>query len=432
MNKIVASVGLVALSASGLQAAVPGLTSDASKPWSVSASLRGFYDDNVNTSPSGPNKRDTFGFEVSPAVNLSFPMEQTTISLGYIYAFKYYDRKPIGNSDNYDQTHTLNAALDHAFSERYQISVRDSFAIGQEPDFLRTGNSFATFQRISGNNIRNYGSVTLNAQLTRLFGLEVGYSNSYFDYEDEGGDATSPSLSGLLDRIEHTAHIDARWVLQPQTVGVFGYQFRQANYTGNEEIGVTSSLASVMSRDRDFREHYVYVGVDHTFRPDLTGSVRVGGRYIEFYNDPTGNGNGWGPYAVANLRWTYAPESYVELGLSHDINATDVVGGGTDQSSFTSSAESTVVYGSVHHRFTPKLHGSLLGQFQNSEWSGGSFNGQTEQYYLIGLNLTYQFTPHFSGEVGYNYDKLVSVKGTDGSDRSFDRNRVYIGVTASY
>jgi hypothetical protein len=187
-----------------------------------------------------------------------------------------------------------------------------------------------------------------------------------------------------------------------------------------------------MSRDRDFREHYVYVGADHTFRPDLTGSVRVGGRYIEYYNDPTGNGNGWGPYAVANLRWTYAPESYVELGLSHDINATDVVGGGTDQNSFTSSAESTVVYGSVHHRFTPKLHGSLLGQFQNSEWSGGSFNGQTEQYYLIGLNLTYQFTPHFSGEVGYNYDKLVSVTGSDGSDRSFDRNRVYIGVTASY
>ena len=51
MKKIVASVGLVALGASALQtASAQALVGpDASKPWSVSATIRGFYDDNPGT-----------------------------------------------------------------------------------------------------------------------------------------------------------------------------------------------------------------------------------------------------------------------------------------------------------------------------------------------------------------------------------------------
>ena len=50
MKRIVASIGLVAVGASGIQAALlPALTKESGKPWSVSATLRGFYDDNFNT-----------------------------------------------------------------------------------------------------------------------------------------------------------------------------------------------------------------------------------------------------------------------------------------------------------------------------------------------------------------------------------------------
>src|SRR6185369_12905125 len=86
---------------------------------------------------------------------------------------------------HYDQTHSFALSLDHSFNERYQISVRDSFVIGQEPDLLRAGNSFSTFQRISGDNIRNYGSINFNAQVTRQLGLEIGYANSFYDYDDD-------------------------------------------------------------------------------------------------------------------------------------------------------------------------------------------------------------------------------------------------------
>jgi uncharacterized protein (PEP-CTERM system associated) len=104
------------------------------------------------------------------------------------------------------------------------------------------------------------------------------------------------------------------------------------------------------------------------------------------------------------------------------------VGSSTNANSFTSSAESTSLYGSINHRITQKLRGSLIGQFQNSEFNGGTLNNQSERYFLVGLNLSYQFTPHVSAELGYNYDNLDS----DAPGRTFDRNRVYIGVTGSY
>ena len=79
MKKIVASVGLVAVGASAIQSASAQdiAAIDKSKPWSVQATLRGFYDDNTGTIaddipiPSGQH-RDSFGFEVSPAVALAW------------------------------------------------------------------------------------------------------------------------------------------------------------------------------------------------------------------------------------------------------------------------------------------------------------------------------------------------------------------------
>lgn len=432
MKKIVASVGLVALGASGLYSApIPGLTEEGGKNWTASLTLRGFYDDNFNTVPRGSDKQDAFGIEVSPSISAGFRFSpQTTLSLSYVYSFKYYDHKPLESSTKYDQSHIFNASLDHAFSERYKLNAHESFVIGQEPDVLRTGASMETFQRLSGDNIRNDAGFNFDAQMTRLFGLGLGYDNSFWDYAQHGRFIDDfgnliPSASGLLDRVENAVNIDTRWMILPETVGIFGYRFRDVSYTGNELIGVRNDSTQVRSENRNFREHSLYVGAEHTFRPDLTGAARVGASYIDYYNDPTDSGNGWTPYAVANLRYTYLPDSFLEIGLSQDVNATDIaLATGTDR--FTQSEESTVVYGKVNHHFTPQLSGSLLGQFQYSSVTG--ISDVTEKDYMIGINLAYQFAPHFSTEIGYNYDRLES----DIPGRNFDRNRVYIGVTGSY
>jgi hypothetical protein len=448
MKKIVASVGLVALGAVGLKAAtVPGFTPDAPKPWTLSLALRGFYDDNVNSAPSGSGKVDSFGFEVDPSVGFNWSsQEQTTLSLNYMYGFKWYDKQPPGNADHYDQNHTFSLLFSHNFSERYKISVGDSFVIGQEPDFLRAGNLYNTYQRIPGNNVRNYGQITFDAQMSRTFGLQLGYGNAFYDYKDAGaivltdingmpigvgqpisggGFSLGPSRSGTLDRIEHTIHLDGRWQMAPDTVGVLGYQYGQTDYTGNEPIGVDALGNVYFSRVRNSRSHYGYLGFDHTFRPDLTGSLRAGARYIDFYNDATSNSD-VSPYVMATVRYNYLPQSYVEAGFSYDRVATDeftVASNG----SITTDTDAAGFWVTLNHAITPKLIGSIIGQIQDSMYNGGTLNNKTELYYLLGLNLEYRFNPHFSTSVGYNFDKLDSDIG-----RSFDRNRVYLGLTASY
>ena len=428
MKKIVASVGLIAL-ASGMNA-VQGqdITATPYKPWKVSASLRGFYDDNINTVPNGPDKISSWGFQVDPGLNLNWQNEQTRLSAGYVYTFRYYDKKPINNSVNYDQDHSFNAALAHAFSERYQIAVNDSFVIGQEPDFLRasSGQAFSDFQRVSGNNIRNYGDITFDAVMTRIFSLELGYNNQYFDYADSGGNATTPSTAGLLNRIDQSARLDTRWQVAPQTIGVIGYTFEQVSYIGNEPIGLQGDGTELFSQDRNSYQNKIYAGADHNFTPDFSGSLRAGGNVTDYYNNPGGSASETTPFVTASLKYVYTVESSVEGGFSYDRTPIDIVSPSSD--SFVRDADAIVVYAHLTHRIVPDLTGSLIAQFQDTIFNGGSVDGETERYFMLGLDLEYRFNAYLAANLGYNYDKVNS----DINGRSYDRNRVYFGLKASY
>jgi len=99
-------------------------------------------------------------------------------------------------------------------------------------------------------------------------------------------------------------------------------------------------------------------------------------------------------------------------------------------SSIVMDEESSSVYGGITQKLsflTPALSASLNGEYQNSRFNYGG-GGQTDNFFLLGLNLTYQFNRYLSTEVGYNYDRLES----DIGGRGYDRNRVYIGVTGTY
>src|SRR6185437_9402550 len=145
-----------------------------------------------------------------------------------------------------DQDHTFNAALSHAFNERYSIRVKDSFVIGQEPDALRHDAAFHTPFRVAGDNMVDYGGLTFNAELTPMLGAEVGYDFAWFDYKDKFGGVPKnvdfdtglihASLSGALDRIEQAPHVSLLWHVRPDTTASISYQFRQVNYTADEPL----------------------------------------------------------------------------------------------------------------------------------------------------------------------------------------------------
>jgi len=459
MRKMVTSVGIVALGAASVQAAAyaPGFAStDLSQPWSISATLRGFYDDNYLTaSDDSSAKRSSYGFVVSPSGSVALSTEQNELGARYTFSAYYFDDR---RDDPWDFTHQFDGYWSHTFSQRFNLHVSDQFVMAQESQILDPLGS-GTPYRTLGDNLRNSAAITLNAQLTRLIGLVLGYRNTIYDYQQDANDvydlydsvagpfalpryvypsANGPyflaggSYSALLDRMEHGMLADLQWRLSPQTVGVLGYTFGIIDYTGDDYIAggeflfidnEPTSGAIPRSDGRNFYDHKAYVGVDHTFNPDFTVAVRGGIEYADFYNSSSGYTKA-APYGNLDLRYRFGAASYIDAGFQQRFNATDVI-------AYNSSA--SIAYASVNHAFTPQLSGSVLGQYQYSEFNSRQFpglsdyDGQSESYYLLGLNLSYRFNRHFAAEVGYNFDMLDSTLGRD-----FTRNRVYVGMTAAY
>ncbi|MDB6111146.1 MAG: hypothetical protein JWR69_2896 [Pedosphaera sp.] len=419
MKNLMASAGLLAIGAVGVETAHAQFMAGAEKPWSVAGTLRGFYDDNYNTAPDGPNRRSSFGFEVRPSVSVNLPLEQTSLTLSYIYSLKYFEDRA---NNKYDQSHDVELALTHNFSERYSLDLADSFVIAQEPELIDRVNSNPI--RSNGNNIRNNGAINFHAQLTPLLGVVLGYANTLYDYEQTGVD----SLSARLDRFEHLVTLNTRWQIQQETVGIVGYDFTAVDHTSNFALNTTG--LPIAPSSRDMYAHSFYVGAEHTFRRDLSGSAKAGVQYVDNYNNPF-IGNSVNPYADLSLSYNYSDKGTVTAGFHSAVNQTDETfnpGGITSLGTLVQNQESATLYGSALYKITPKLTGTLTGQFQNSTFVGGFADGKSDQFYLVGLNLAYQFTHYISAEIGYNYDNLKS----DLPGRGYDRNRVYAGITASY
>ena len=91
-----------------------------------------------------------------------------------------------------------------------------------------------------------------------------------------------------------------------------------------------------------------------------------------------------------------------------------------------------MVYASVNHQLTAKLNASLVGHYLNGTYEGGGpkVDGNNDEYWAFGLSLDYAINPYLAAEAGYNFDDYES--GVQSEYRSYDRNRVYVGLRASY
>ncbi len=416
MKKLIASAGLVTLGAAGLQAAyAPGLsTMETAKPWSIAASLRGFYDDNYNNAPSA-SKKSSAGIEISPTLKANLPLEQTYLSASFRYSMKYYfDRK----DNNFDHLFDLTLKADHRLSERYKISFEDSFVYSVEPTLIDSGAVSAPTLRENADAIRNRALLTFRAQVTEVLGAEVSYQNSWYKY------LNNDTHEAALNRLEHLFDLHGTWQFQEHTVGLFGGQYGIDDYTSNLLLN-TNNAASLTGDSRDARSITLYVGAEHAFSSQLNGTVRVGAEHTSYDHL---SGSSWNPYVDLRGTYTYLPGSYFQLGFTQARNATDIVGDGSS-TNIVKDVESSTVFASLNHRITPRVTGNVLGQYQRSTFSGGAaYDGKVDQFMLVGVNLEYSINNNWKTEIGYNFDHLSS----DIPNRGFSRNRIYAGVRASF
>jgi len=270
--------------------------------------------------------------------------------------------------------------------------------------------------------------------VNRLLSFVVGYANNYYDYTGQlpPGSVGQPTYGTSLNRFEHLFTLNSRWMIQPETTLIAGYQLQWVDYNGSGNLNPAGPYQSPKSRDNI--THNIYGGIEHSFLPNLSFSGRAGVQISDYYNsDQTPGGAGasqLGPFADLSLSYNYMESGVLTVGFRQSKNQTDVAANANG--TLTQDEESSTLYANVNQTLTfisPKLSASLTGQYQYSQYNGGStFNNESDQYYLFGINFTYQFTHYLSAETGYNYD-LVS---SDIPGRGYNRDRVYIGVTASY
>jgi hypothetical protein len=428
MKTLVTCASIAAVSAIGVKA--QGVTEPTpSKPWSLSAKVRGFYDDNYLTAPSGAayagSRLHSWGVDVNPGLALHWKQDTTTLIASYNFDMRWYEARP---NHTADYSHNITLSLSHAFSERNSIDLFDTFVIAQEPSLLQGG----TYYRVEGNNIRNYGGIAYNTRYSDKFGSRFQYSNTYYDYENSG----AGSYSALLDRMEHLISADFRYLSSPTTTMLIGYQFGYVDQLSKDPLSVADP--TVLPDVRNRISHYGFLGLDHQLTSQLSAMVRAGVQYTRYPNhDRYGITNmekdNWAPYADAALQYAFAEGSKVQLGVKHGLIQTDLAGlvNAADlKYGSVLDSEATTVYGTITYRILPKLTGLVRGEWQGGSFSGGgpAYNGKWENYFTADVNLSYAINQYLSAEIGYAFDRLDS----DFSYRSFTRNRGYAGIDAKY
>lgn len=422
MNRIIATTGIAALGAAACQ---PVVAQDA-KPWSVTASVRTFYDDNYTTLPSkaaagSPTKRSSWGLDISPSGVYKFSRDQTTLDLGTRYGMRYYEDRQSGSADH---SFDFSANLDHRFTEKQRLTLTESFAIAQEPGVLDPSSAVSTALRTDGNNLRNnLGLKYAWDDIIERWSGEASYANTYYDYQQDFTGSGVGSRSALLDRVEHLFTMAGRYRIfdETETELLLGYSFGVTDSTSKDPLDAALNQPST----RDSRSHYFFTGAGHKFTPELRVNGRLGVQYVEYPNAaravPVYQRSQTSPYVDASGTWDYLPNSSAQLGFRINRITTDVT--------TSVDAQATTIYSSLNHEFNPDLKGTLLAQYQLSEYrQTAGVQDVSDNIFTVGLNLEWRFHQFWSLEGGYNYDR----QDADLAGRSYYRNRIYLGFKASW
>ena len=401
MNKKIITLGVAAIGVAGVQAA------DAGKVWEVTASLRGFYDDNYTTSPD-ELAEESWGIEVSPGIN--FTLGEGTdmeFSAGYAFGMRYYEDR---ESDNEDYGHELGISLDKKFSDTSVLLLSNGLVVAQEPEILNGG----TPLRIEGDNLRNTFAARYRRILSGSTGVDIGYGNSIFDYEEQ-------YHSALLDRSYNEVSLDVFYGMA-ETEYYAGYRYSSTDFEG-DVLQVPGLVFNPAARSN--HAHAGYVGARHQLDKNILANVRAGVQNVDYYDFDLMPGlipeDETSPYVDARMEWGYAEGSKLVAGASLARGATDLQA--ADQ-------EIGSVYAQLLHKISGRVHGTLTGRFQDAEISGGGekLDGKEESLLLLGASLTYAIADNIWAEVSYNYDELDS----DVPHRSFERNYLSVGIGTTY
>ena len=364
-------------------------TSNSTKFYTITATLREEYDDNIFTTRY--NKVSSAVTEFSPSLLLSFPARNSSFTARFTFGLDYYENGR--DSDPNDYTGEILLHYTHQFSDRFSLDLAEQGGYFTEPDLL---NGVGTVFR-NGAYFQNTFTAQFDAQWTPLFGTETSYSNVAIVYEDN-------QVARFQNEDENTLANDFRFAIYPKYNLTAGFIVDDVDYFRYDRSYVNTTLDG---------------GLDWQALPSLSVSGRLGASLTQGNSTP----DSVSPYASANLLWSLGKRSKLSFNYLHSVQPTDVITAiGQEADRFTVR---------FAYDITSRINVHLAGTYTHSDYTsdllqtGTSF---TEDDIGLDLGADYRVNDNFSFTTGYYLSDISSQE----NDRDYTRNQVYVGVRGTY
>jgi hypothetical protein len=383
-----------------------GDASSSRKWYTLSASLREIYDDNVNTSNTNPQA--SFETELAPSILVDFPSADSDFSARYTFDVTYYSNAAavnnstgtIGsNNGTIEYTQEFIAQYAHAFSDRFNLSLADDLRYFTEPSILEsTGTNYN-----NGAYVSNSFNGTMSAQWTPLFGTTSTFSNAVIKYDNS-------TVAFYQNSIENTGTQILSFAILPKISVNLGGIVDDISY---EDVA------------RGYTTYTGFIGAGWQTLPSLSVSGQAGGSYVV----PDLGQDYVSPYAALTINWTLGKRSALVFNYAHEVTPSDQVDANGQISDRFSS--------SFRYDITPSLSAHLQGIFTYADVSqqlliSNTGTGYTESIYELDTGLTYHYNSYLDFDSGITLSGVSGVSSDISSTNDYSRNQVYVGVRGTY
>ena len=348
--------------------------------------FRAEYDDNYTQTEN--NEQDSFKFIEQVDLMYNLNLDQTFLSLRYEPSFVYWTDR---DDDDNDLHHAFDGILNHAFTPRLSLSLKDTFRFAENPELMDR----EAVVRQSNDYTYNTGNAALSYLLSEQTRVEAAGRIVTLTYDDD-------EVGDYGDYDIYVGGLTLRHAWKPETA-LLG----EARY---EDLQYANDL-------RDSQTIYVGAGAEHTFNPSFLGSLRAGLQSREF--DSTVRDSKDTPYVDASVTLLPTPATRISSGVSYSQYETDIAP--------YASQERTRFYVSLAHDLTARISGYLTGAYTDGEYDRdetptGDVTDGSEERVQVSARATYKVNMAHHLELGYQFNDLSSDLRND-----YTRNRVNVG-----
>lgn len=376
-------------------------------PLQIYASVFGGYDNNVNTN-LGPKQGSEFaGGNIILDYTFGDPRLQIALNAGA--GADYYVNHVSGQ--NYDID--LKGALGITYKSSPRLTLGTTILVDYltEPNFDNPGGLTSR----NGNYLYTTDEFFFTYVWSRRFSTRTSYTL-------EGEEYDSAAVGLFSNRVTNTFGNEFRFQMVPTTLLVAEYRYGIVSYQHEGEVVVPGTpFFPPVLLENDSTTHYVLGGLDHTFNPRLSGSIRGGGQFRSY----DAGGDRSGPYFEGTLNYAVGRRTSVSWNARYGLEEAEIPG----------AQSRTTFRTGIHAKFdlTSRISSTIDASYSHNQYHAVTTGFApvapfTENTFDAGLGIHYAVTPIVGVQASYHYTDITS----DLAAREYSRNRVSGGVSLKF